>query len=190
MLLSPGSSLGNFHPAWSAISGRRTAAMAAAASPGVGRRASIIHSVDNQKSWKHTFMRRAVPEGTGRARRTLYECRRIEAERQTEKRLQGASERVDGEVVTRRDEAERRNQGDKRRVGPVMYDAQIRAIVPITVQIIAHELVASGVAATPSNRLYPRRTDESWLSLGCGPVDDPSAMFAAECNPALAAVPG
>lgn len=36
------------------------AAMAAAA--GVGRRASIIHSADNQKSWKHTFMRRIVPE--------------------------------------------------------------------------------------------------------------------------------
>jgi len=28
----------------------------------VGRRASIIHSADNQKSWKHTFMRRVVPE--------------------------------------------------------------------------------------------------------------------------------
>ncbi|KAG7206205.1 hypothetical protein KM043_003597 [Ampulex compressa] len=30
---------------------------------GAGRRASIIHPADNQKSWKHTFMRRAVPEG-------------------------------------------------------------------------------------------------------------------------------
>lgn len=29
----------------------------------------------------------------------------------------------------------------------MMYGAQIRAIVPITVQIIAHELVASGVLA-------------------------------------------
>lgn len=45
------------------------------------------------------------------------------------------------------DQAERRNQGDNRGVGPVMYGAQIRAIVPITVQIIAHELVASGVLA-------------------------------------------
>lgn len=35
----------------------------------VARRASIIYSADNQKSWKHTFMRQAVPE-----RRTLYEC--------------------------------------------------------------------------------------------------------------------
>jgi len=38
------------------------AAMAAMAAAGVGRRASIIHSADNQKSWKHTFMRRVVPE--------------------------------------------------------------------------------------------------------------------------------
>ena len=73
-----------------------------------------------------------------------------------------------------RDEAERRNQGDKRRVGPVMYDAQIRAIVPITVQIIAHELVASGVAATPSNRLRRRRMPGS--PFGYGLVDDPPVM--------------
>jgi len=38
------------------------AAAASASAAGVGRRASIIHSAGNQKSWKHTFMRRVVPE--------------------------------------------------------------------------------------------------------------------------------
>lgn len=37
----------------------------AASQSGVGRRASITHSADNQKSWKHTFMRRVVAEGGG-----------------------------------------------------------------------------------------------------------------------------
>lgn len=36
-----------------------------------------------------------------------------------------------------------RNQDDNRRVGAVMHDAQIRAIIPITVQIIVRELVAA-----------------------------------------------
>lgn len=38
-----------------------------------------------------------------------------------------------------REMANSRNQDDKRRVGAVMHDAQIRAIVPITVQIIVRE---------------------------------------------------
>lgn len=46
-----------------------------ASQSGVGRRASIIHSADNQKSWKHTFMRRVVAEGEGWARRTLSRLR-------------------------------------------------------------------------------------------------------------------
>lgn len=47
---------------------------------------------------------------------------------------------------------ERGNQGDNRGVDPVMYGAQIRAIVPITVQIIADELVASydSIESAPS----------------------------------------
>lgn len=36
-----------------------------------------------------------------------------------------------------------RNQDDNRRVGTVIHDAQIRAIIPITVQIIVREPVAN-----------------------------------------------
>lgn len=130
-------------------------------------------------------MRRAVPEGNW-ARAYVVRVPengewRMAGPRTADGEAEaGASERVDqprplrvprGGLLRGRDEAERRNQGDKRRVGPVMYDAQIRAIVPITVQIIAHELVASGVAATPSNRLRRRRMPGS--PFGYGLVDDP-----------------
>lgn len=52
-----------------------------------------------------------------------------------------------------RDEGERdpRNQDDNRRVGAVMHDAQIRAIIPITVQIIVRELVAANASPPPKH---------------------------------------
>lgn len=60
-------------------------------------------------------------------------------------------------------EGDPRNQDDNRRVGAVMHDAQIRAIIPITVQIIVRELVAANASPPPKhNRTLcstPNRND-------------------------------
>jgi len=159
-------------------------AAAAAAAAGVGRRASIIHSADNQKSWKHTFMRR--PRGTAesgwrgdRATRVVaVACRYKYCERD----VAAAAARYDKRYssvemppgVERRDEGEGdpRNQDDNRRVGAVMHDAQIRAIIPITVQIIVRELVAANAFASaetqPNAMLHsePQRHEFESISAG------------------------
>jgi len=49
-----------------------------------------------------------------------------------------------------------RNQDDNRRVDTVMHDAQIRAIVPITVQIIVREPVAIDASSPPKHNCYAR----------------------------------
>lgn len=55
-------------------------------------------------------------------------------------------------------EGDPRNQDDNRRVGAVMHDAQIRAIIPITVQIIVRELVAANASPPPKHNRAPCST--------------------------------
>jgi len=77
-------------------------------------------------------------------------------------------------------EGDSRNQDDNRRVGAVMHDAQIRAIIPITVQIIVRELVAVNASPPPKHNRHARlrtattrgpsryRPTESWVEANFG----------------------
>lgn len=70
------------------------------------------------------------------------------------------------------DEGDPRNQDDNRRVGAMMHDAQIRAIIPITVQIIVRELVAANASPPPKHNrapcLTPNRNGHGSESISAG----------------------
>lgn len=99
-------------------------------------------------------MRRVVAERAGWARRTLLRLRGTVEWRGRANGGGWKGERVVGGkgVVTQRGATWRnvQNQDDKRGVCPVMYGAQIRAIVPITVRIIGDELVRGSVESAPT----------------------------------------
>lgn len=128
------------------------------------RRVSIIHSADNQKSWKHTFMRRVSSQRNG-GKRDKRETERPGVVQAREEK--GGHDGASGQSTTggdaegmRRERANSRNQDDKRRVGAVMHDAQIRAIIPITVQIIVREPTrrAASVQTQPATPCPARTT--------------------------------
>lgn len=68
--------------------------------------------------------------------------------------------------------ANSRNQDDKRRVGAVMHDAQIRAIIPITVQIIVREPTrrAASAQTQPAQRPCSVRTTTIRIRVDIGPA--------------------
>lgn len=90
-------------------------------------------------------------------RRRLYKCAGTrQAVRQTEqrRRCHEGEVRVAGHGAGESG----RNQDDNRRVGAVMHDAQIRAIIPITVQIIVRGPVAGDAPPTPKHNRAPCST--------------------------------
>jgi len=109
-----------------------------------------------------------------------YKCTRGDAAAARCDRRYSGVEMPLGDEERDEGEGDSRNQDDNRRVGAVMHDAQIRAIIPITVQIIVRELVAVNASPPPKHNRHARlrtattrgpsryRPTESWVEANFG----------------------